>query len=483
MKHYPHLYIDGAWVEPIEPREVELIDPTREEPFAKVALGSAADVDLAVAAARRAFDTFSVTSADERIALIDRIIDVYESHIGDFSELIAREVGIPVSNRGQVTGPAEHMKVARDILRDYPFESHIGGAIVRREPIGVCALISPWNWPIQTGVIKIIYALAAGCTVIAKPSVNSAASGALFAQVLHEANVPPGVFNLVNGAGRAVGNALSSHPDVDMISFTGSTDAGRQVGIAAANTVKRVCLELGGKSANIVLPDADLEKAARWNIQRGFFNAGQSCHAPTRMLVHESQIEQVVPFLVDEANRFHLGDPLESSTTMGPVVSAAQAKSIKNLIQSGLDEGARLVTGGPERPDGLDRGYFVQPTVFTDVTPEMTIAREEIFGPVLAVIPYRDENDALRIANDSPYGLGGFVFGGDETAGRRVVNGLRAGRVSYNGAATDSYSPMGGYKQSGIGRSMGRFGFEEYLEVKSVYGFEDEAQALPLLFG
>ena len=352
------------------------------------------------------------TSVDERIALIDRIIDVYESHTDDFSELIAREVGIPGQQPRPGHGPGRHMRVARDILRDYPFESRIGSAIVRREPIGVCALISPWNWPIQTGVIKIIYALAAGCTVVAKPSMNSAASGALLAQVLHEADVPPGVFNLVNGTGRDVGDALSRHPGVDMISFTGSTGAGRQVGAAAADTVKRVCLELGGKSANIVLPDADLEKAARWNIQRGFFNAGQSCHAPTRMLVHESQLEQVVPFLVDEASRFRLGDPLDSATTMGPVVSAAQFKSIRNLIQSGLNEGARLVTGGLEQPEGLDRGYFVQPTVFTDVTPEMTIAREEVFGPVLAVMPYRDEDDALRIANDSPYGLGGFVFGG-----------------------------------------------------------------------
>ncbi|UZX03009.1 aldehyde dehydrogenase family protein [Arthrobacter sp. CDRTa11] len=483
MKQYPHLYIDGKWTDPINAREVELIDPTREEAFARVTLGSAADVDRAVAAARRAFESFSTTSVDERIALIDRIIDVYESYTDEFSELIAREVGIPVSSRAQVMGPADHMRVARDILRDYPFESRIGGAIVRREPIGVCALISPWNWPIQTGVIKIIYGLAAGCTIVAKPSINSAASGTLLAQVLHEANVPAGVFNLVNGTGRVVGDALSRHPGVDMISFTGSTGAGQQVGAAAAETVKRVSLELGGKSANIVLPDADLEKAARWNIQRSFFNAGQSCHAPTRMLVHESQMEQVVPFLVDEAQRFRLGDPLENSTTMGPVVSADQYKSIRDLIQTGIDEGANLVTGGLERPEGLEHGYFVQPTVFTGVTPDMTIAREEIFGPVLAVIPYRDEEEALRIANDSPYGLGGYVFGGDETNARRVVNGLRAGRISYNGAATDSYTPMGGYKQSGIGRSMGRFGLEEYLETKSVYGFEDEAQKLPALFG
>lgn len=483
MQRYPHLYIDGEWVEPLEPREVELIDPTREQVFATVSLGGAADAERAIAAARRAFETFSTTAVNERIALIDRVIDVYESYIDDFSELIAREVGIPVSNRAQVTGPAGHMRVARDLLRDYPFESRIGSAIVRREPIGVCAAISPWNWPIQTGVIKVIYALAAGCTVVAKPSVNSAASGTFFARVLHDAGLPPGVFNLVNGAGRDVGDTLSRHPGVDMISFTGSTGAGRQVGAAAADTVKRVCLELGGKSANIVLPDADLEQAARWNIQRAFFNAGQSCHAPSRMLVHESQIEQVVPFLVDEAGRFRLGDPLESSTTMGPVVSAAQSKSIRNLIQSGVDEGARLVTGGLKRPRGLDRGYFVQPTVFTGVTPDMTIAREEIFGPVLAVTAYRDEDEAVRIANDSPYGLGGYVFGGRDADARRVVNALRAGRVSYNGAATDSYTPMGGYKQSGIGRSMGRFGLEEYLEAKSVYGFEAEAQTLPPLYG
>jgi aldehyde dehydrogenase (NAD+) len=420
---------------------------------------------------------------DERVALIDRIVEVYESHLDEFSELIAREVGIPISNRAQVTGPADHMRVARDVLRDYPFESRLGGAIVRREPIGVCALISPWNWPIQTGVIKMIYALAAGCTVVAKPSVNSAASGALLAQVLHEAGVPAGVFNLVNGSGRSVGDALSRSAEVDMISFTGSTTAGRQVGAAAAETVKRLCLELGGKSANVVLSDADLERAARWNIQRAFFNAGQSCHAPSRMLVHRSQLETVSGFLVGEANRFHLGDPLDPATTMGPVVSDAQATSIRKLIRTGVDEGARLLTGGTERPKGLNRGYFVQPTVFSDVTPEMTIAQEEVFGPVLAVMPYADEDEAVRIANDSPYGLGGYVFGGQRERARNVVNRLRAGRISFNGAPTDSHSPMGGYKQSGIGRSMGRFGFEEYLEVKSIYGFEDEARALPTLFG
>ena len=483
MKEYPKLYIDGGWVDPTHPHDVELVDPTLEEPFARVAIGGVADTDRAVAAAKAALASFSATSVADRVAMIDRVIDAYESHLQEFSELIAREVGIPVSNKAQVRGPAQHMRVARDLLAEYPFETRIGTAIVRREPIGVCASISPWNWPIQTGVIKSIYALAAGCTVVAKPALNSAASGALFAQAVHEAELPAGVFNLVNGTGREVGDALSRHPDVDMISFTGSTGAGAQVGAAAARTVKRVCLELGGKSANIVLPDADLEHAARWNIQRCFLNAGQSCHAPARMLVHADQLDQVVPFLVDEARCFRLGDPLEATTTMGPVVSAAQYKSILDLIQSGVDEGATIVTGGVERPDGLDRGFFVQPTVFSGVTPRMRIAQEEVFGPVLAVLTYRDEDEALQIANDSPYGLGGYVFGGDKTAARRVVNGLRAGRVSFNGAATDSHTPMGGYKQSGIGRSMGRFGFEEYLEVKSVYGFDDEAATLPALFG
>lgn len=482
MQHYPHLYIDGRWVDPVVARSIDLIDPTREEAFARVALGGAADADLAVAAARRAFETWSQTSVGERLALIDRVIEVYESYEEEFSSLIAREVGIPVANRAQVAGPVEHMRVAREILRDYPFESRLGRAIVRREPLGVCALISPWNWPVQTGVIKTIYGLAAGCTIVAKPSVLAAASGALFAQVLHEAGVPAGVVNLVNGPGREVGDALSRHPGVDMVSFTGSTAAGTQVGAAAAATVKRVSLELGGKSATVVLPDADLERAARWNVQRAFLNSGQSCHAPTRMLVHESQVEQIVPFLVDEASRFRLGDPLDTATTMGPMVSADQLDSVLAHIRSGVEEGARLVTGGPERPAGLDSGYFVRPTVFVGVTPDMTIAREEIFGPVLAVIAYRDEDEAIAIANDSPYGLAGFVFADRAEDGRRIADRLRAGRIGFNGAGTDSEAPMGGYKQSGIGRSMGRFGFEEYLEVKSEYGFDDEAQSLPATF-
>ncbi|MEW5713486.1 aldehyde dehydrogenase family protein [Pseudomonas sp. SB113] len=475
MQHYERFYIDGEWVEPLTPGYSEIIDPTTEEVFASVAMGGVADVNRAVAAARTAFESYSKTTLDERIALIDRIIDAYEERLDDFSAVIAQEVGIPVSARAQVMGPIGHMKVARDLLKTYSFESRIGTTIIRREPIGVCALISPWNWPIQTKVIKVIYALAAGCTVVSKPSVNSPISAILLAEVLHKAGVPKGVFNLINGPGRVIGEAMSSHPDVDMVSFTGSTGAGSQVGQAAARTIKRVCLELGGKSANIVLRDADLEKAARFNIQRCFFNTGQSCHAPSRMLVHESQVEQVIPYLIDEVSKFRLGDPRDPQTTMGPIVSRAQFDSIQRHIQSGLDEGARLVTGGLGRPADKHRGFFTQPSVFVGVTPEMTIAREEIFGPVLAVLSYASEEQALEIANDSPYGLGGYVFSSSPERGYTFASGLRAGRISFNGAETNSQTPMGGYKQSGIGRSMGVFGLEEYLEVKSVYGFDDQA--------
>lgn len=483
MKHYGHLFVDGAWVEPSMPGKRELVDPTTEETYATIAAGGGAeDVDRAVAAARRAFQSYSETPIGERIDLINSIIAAYEERLDEFADVIAGEVGVPKSFRAQVTGPLGHMKVARDLLRTYHFETRIEDTIVRREPIGVCGLISPWNWPIQTPLIKVIYALAAGCTIVLKPSDASPVSAILIAEVLEKVGVPKGVFNLVIGKGRVVGDAISNHPDVDMISFTGSTGAGIKVGEAAARTVKRVSLELGGKSANIVLRDADLEKAARWNIQRCFTNTGQSCHAPSRMLVHESQLETVIPYLVDEVEKFRLGDPRDPETTMGPVINKAQFDSIQRYIQIGLDEGARPICGGIGRPNGLNRGYFTQPTVFIDVTPDKTIAREEIFGPVLAVISYSSEKEALEIANASPFGLGGYVFSESRERGYEFASKLRAGRISFNGAATNSVSPMGGYKQSGIGREMGVFGLEEYLEVKSVYGFADEASKLrPLI--
>lgn len=480
MKHFGKLYIDGAWVDPSTPGQRPLVDPYTEEPFATVATGgNAEDVDKAVRAARRAFAAYSETSLEERILLIDSIIAAYETRADDIAEAMALEVGIPVSAKAQVTGPVGHMKVARDLLKTYRFETHIGDTIVRREPIGVCALISPWNWPTQTPVIKAIYGIAAGCTMVLKPSDASPVSAIILAEIFEKAGVPKGVFNLVIGRGSVVGEAMCRHPEVDMISFTGSTRAGTRVGEAAAQTIKRTSLELGGKSANIVLMDSDLERAARWNIQRCFFNSGQSCHAPSRMLVHESQMETVLPYLADEVAKYKLGDPRDPATTMGPVVNKAQYDSIQNYIQSGLDEGARLVFGGSGKPDGVNQGFFVRPTVFADVTPEMTIAREEIFGPVLVVMPYSTEEEALRIANDTPYGLGGYVFGADRKKAYEFSSNLKAGRICFNGAATNSYSPMGGYKESGIGRSMGAFGLEEYLEIKSVYGFEEEAGQLP----
>lgn len=482
MKYYGHHFIDGEWRVPAQPGHKALIDPFTEHPFAHVATGgSAADVDAAAKAARRAFATFSKTTLKERIDLIDAIIAAYEARLDEFADLIAREVGIPVSSRAQVTGPAGHMRVARDLLKTYPFETQLADTIIRREPIGVCALISPWNWPIQTSVIKAIYAIAAGCTMILKPSDASPISGIALAEVFEKAGVPAGVFNLVLGKGSVVGAAMSSHPEVDMISFTGSTGAGTKVGEAAARTIKRVSLELGGKSANIVLRDADIGRAARWNIQRCFFNTGQSCHAPSRMLVHESQMDEAVRYLVDETSKYRLGDPRDPATTMGPVVNLAQFESIQRYIAIGMKEGARLACGGVGRPDGQEQGYFVQPTVFADVAPGMAVARQEIFGPVLAVIPYRTEDEALEIANDSIYGLGGYVFGTDRAKAYAFASGLSAGRICFNGAATNSHTPMGGYKQSGIGRSMGRFGLEEYLQVKSIYGFEEEAHDLPPL--
>lgn len=480
MKHYGQFYIDGKWVAPSSEGSRPLIDPATEEPWATVATGGGIeDADLAVAAAKRAFSSFSRTSVEERIDLIDRIIAAYERRTGELPELLAYEDGIPVSFAGQVKSSIGHMTIARDVIRDYAFERRMGDTIVRREPIGVCGLISPWNWPIQTSVVKVIYAIAAGCTMVLKPADASPASAIALAEVMDEAGTPPGVFNLVIGRGSVVGDRISRHPDVDFVSFTGSTDAGRRVAEAAAQTVKRTCLELGGKSANIVLRDADLEKAAHFNIQRGFSNSGQSCHAPSRLLVHESQQDDILKFLVDAIDLTTFGDPRDPSTTHGPMVHAQQYESVQRHIEIGLNEGGRLVTGGLGRIEGFDRGYFCKPTVLADVTPEMTLAKEEIFGPVLVVMPYRTEEEALEIANDSIFGLGGYVFSEDRQRGYEFAKGIRAGRICYNGANAVPSTPMGGYKESGIGRSMGVYGLEEYLEVKSVYGFADEAAGLP----
>ena len=479
MEHHRKFYIGGKWIEPAGSQTVQVIDPTTEAAFATVGMGNTKDADRAVTAARKAFADFSASSVAERIALLERILAAYAARQSDLADVIAREMGSPKSAAVQTQGPIDHWKQAARVLRDYSFEHRIGESIVRREAIGVCGLISPWNWPVQTPVTKIAYALAAGCTVVFKPSEYSPLSAIVLAEILDDAGVPEGVFNLVIGDGPQVGEALCRHPEVDMISFTGSTRAGILVAAAGASTVKRVSQELGGKSANVVLRDADLEAAARWNIARGFFNAGQSCHAPSRILVHRSQMDQLASHLAREAARVKIGDPRDSETTMGPVVNRTQFERIQRYIQTGIDEGGRVICGGVGRPEGFERGYFVKPTVFSDVTQKMTIAREEIFGPVLAVLPYDDEEEAVTIANETPYGLGGYVFSSDRERGLDVCRRLRAGRIFFNGAAGSVAAPMGGYKQSGNGREMGVFGLEEYLEVKAMFGFDREAAALP----
>jgi aldehyde dehydrogenase (NAD+) len=472
MKHYGKFYIGGEWVEPIEARSFELVNPATETPFATVSLGSARDVDRAVQAARAAFPAFSGTSKAERIALLRRIVEVFAAREDDMMAAACEQAGVPLSAVSHVKGSLESFRQAALTLQNYEFESWMGKHIIRREPIGVCGLIAAWNWPIQILCTKLSSAFAAGCTVVAKPSEFTPISAVLLAEVFHEAGVPPGVFNLVNGDGPGVGAAISGHPDIDMVSFTGSTRAGVMVAQAAAPTVKRVCQELGGKSANIILADADLQAAASWNVGRACFNTGQSCHAPTRVLVHESQLEEVVRLLAQEAGKLVIGDPRDPATTTGPLVNKAQFERVQGYIRTGVEEGARLVCGGLGRPAGLDRGYFVKPTVFADVTPRMTIAREEIFGPVLAVMSYRTEDEAVAIANDTPYGLGGYLFTSDAKKAHEIASRMRAGRISFNGAPPSAAAPMGGYKQSGNGREMGIFGLEEYLEVKAMFGFD-----------
>jgi aldehyde dehydrogenase (NAD+) len=400
---------------------------------------------------------------------------VFKSREDDLMAAITQELGSPCRNRMQAQGSVGIFQDAISLLKEYSFETPMRSAVIRREPIGVCGLITPWNWPVQAVVVKLASALAAGCTIVLKPSEFTPVSVLLLAEILQEAGVPPGVFNLVNGDGPTVGNAMCRHPDVDMISFTGSTRAGVLVAEAAAATVKRVCQELGGKSANVVLRDADLAAAARWNVERGFFNSSQSCHAPSRILVHKDQQQALLALLAEEVARLRVGDPHDPATTMGPVVNSSQFERIQKYIRSALDEGARLVCGGPGRPAGLSRGYYVQPTIFADVTPAMTIAREEIFGPVFAVMPYATEEEAIAIANGTAYGLGGYVFSGDVEKGRRVCERLRAGRVFLNGDPGDMYAPMGGYRQSGNGRELGVFGLEEYLEVKAMFGVKPAA--------
>ncbi len=466
-------YIDGAWVDRRDASPIAVRNPYSEEVIGRIAAGTPADVDLAVAAARRAFGTFSQTTVAERLALLTRIRDLLEERSEQFAQAIVAEMGAAIgfARAGQCYFGIEHVRVAIDLLRDFAFESEVNGIHVRKEPIGVCALITPWNWPLYQITAKVAPALAVGCTVVLKPSELSPYTALLFAQVMHDAGTPPGVFNLVNGTGDVVGAAMSAHPDVDMVSFTGSTRAGVLVAQAAAPTVKRVVQELGGKSPNVFLPDADFATAVPKGVMGMMRNVGQSCASPTRMVVPRANLAEVEALAAETANAIVVGDPLDEATVLGPLANAPQFAKVQELIQSGIDEGAKLVCGGPGLPQGLNHGYFARPTVFSEVTTAMRIAQEEIFGPVLVLMPYEDEADAVRIANATVYGLSSHVQSADQESARRVARQIRAGQVHINYPAWSGYAPFGGYRQSGNGREYGAFGFEEYCEVKAILGY------------
>jgi aldehyde dehydrogenase (NAD+) len=474
MTDFTKFYINGEWVAPLQRHLFDVINPATEEPVTQISLGSAGDVDRAVAAARAAFPAYSQTSREERLALLQKIVEVYKTRYDELAQTISQEMGAPawLANRAQAATGLAHLNQIIAVLKDFQFESLRGTTLIAKEPVGVCGFITPWNWPINQVMTKVAPALAAGCTMVLKPSEIAPLNAMIFAEILHAAGVPKGVFNLVNGDGPTVGQAIASHPGVDMVSFTGSTRGGIAVAKAAADTVKRVQQELGGKSANIVLPDADLQKAVASGVQACFNNSGQSCNAPTRMFVQAGQHDQAVAIAKAAAEATKVGDPTVKGTTIGPVVSEVQFKKIQKLIEAGIAEGATLVAGGPGRPEGYNRGYYVRPTVFANVKPEMTIAREEIFGPVLSILPYESEAQVIHMANDTVYGLSGYVQSGDIDHARKVAAQLRTGNVHLNGAGPDFAAPFGGYKQSGNGREWGEFGFEEFLEIKAVMGYK-----------
>jgi aldehyde dehydrogenase (NAD+) len=478
MRDCRQFYIDGKWVNPSQVHDFAVINPATEERIATISLGSAEDVDRAVAAANRAFEPYSETSLEERTEILRRILEVYQERMEELAEIISQEMGCPIglSRAAQAPAGLAHLSEIINVLGHFKFEELRGSTLMRKEPIGVCGLITPWNWPMNQIICKVAPALAAGCTMVLKPSEIAPLSAYLFAQILHEAGLPPGVFNLVNGDGPTVGTAISSHRDVAMVSFTGSTRAGVAVASAAAPTVKRVTQELGGKSANIILDDADLADAVKYGVQACFRNSGQSCNAPTRMLVPRSKMAEAVNAAEQTANATHVGNPFTEGTHLGPLASKAQFDKVQRLINTGIEEGATLVAGGPGRPHGLTKGYFVKPTVFADVRNDMTIAREEIFGPVLCILPYENEEDAVRIANDTPYGLSGFVTSENIERARRVARRIRAGNVHINGARVDFGGCFGGYKQSGNGREWGEAGLEEFLELKAVFGYEPSSK-------
>lgn len=471
MKNIDTFYVNGEWAAPAAGATVmDIVNPATEEVVGKLSLGTVEDADRAVAAARAAFPAWSQSSREERLALLERVIGLYKARLPEIGEAVRTEIGAPVGLSNAVQAPLglAAMQSTLQALKTFEFETSHGKNYVAHEPIGVAALVTAWNWPLMLIATKVSAAIAAGCTVVLKPSEISPLDAHIFAEIMHEAGTPAGVFNMIYGEGRSVGARLSSHPEVDMISITGSTRAGVEVAISAAPTVKRVHQELGGKSPLLILDDADLQAAVQTGVVSVMMNSGQTCVAPTRMLVPRARYAEAQAVAAAVANAFTVGDPADPATKMGPISNRAQYEKVQRMIGVGIEEGARVVAGGPGRPDGLDKGFFTRPTVFADVNNDMTIAREEIFGPVLVMIPYDSEEDGIAIANDTNYGLAAYIASGDPDRARRVANRLRAGSVRVNGAQMDLSLPFGGFKASGNGRENGAHGLVEYMEVKSV---------------
>tara|TARA_B100000446_G_scaffold44114_1_gene39904 strand:+ start:21056 stop:22480 length:1425 start_codon:yes stop_codon:yes gene_type:complete len=470
MKDYRQFYIDGQWVNPITSNDFAVENPSTEEQIGVISLGSSADVDKAVAAARRAFQTYGFSTREERIALMERLLKAYTDRYDEMAEAISLEMGAPrdFSHEDQADCGRGHIATALEALKTFEFEHQDANATIVHEPVGVCGFITPWNWPINQIACKVAPALATGCTMVLKPSEIAPLSGYVFSQMIHDAGVPAGVYNMVQGDGPGVGSAISSHKDIDMVSFTGSTRAGMAISKAAADTVKRVALELGGKSPNIIFDDADLDEAVTRGVHHCMDNVGQSCNAPTRMLVPAARYDEAVEIAAKAADSVVVDKSDKSGSHIGPLVSRPHFEKVQAMIQAGIDEGARVAAGGVGKPEGLEVGHFAKPTIFADVNNQMTIAREEVFGPVLVLIPFGSEEEAVEIANDTPYGLAAYLQTGDDARAERVTRKLRAGMVRVNGAPHIYSSPFGGYKQSGNGREWGKYGFDDFLETKAI---------------